>query len=183
MLLKIHSYSITCFLPLCPTSSRMSSRKDRPDDGGWGARPLHQVPGDLPQPADPPGAGGSAQNLWSVTWFFYTSLIPHLLLFFSQQIISSPSQVTSTDSTQTCWGSSSMAASLRRPTTCSWATTWTEESSLWRPYVCFWRTRSNTPRTSSCSGATTSVPQSTASTASTTSVSSFSLPLSRQLQN
>lgn len=82
-------------------------------------------------------------------------------------------QVTSMDSTQICWDSLSTAASLQRPTTFSWGTTWTEGSSLWRPSAFYSPTRSSTLRTSSCSEATTSAPLLTASTASTTSVSSL----------
>ncbi|CAG13537.1 unnamed protein product, partial [Tetraodon nigroviridis] len=81
---------------------------------------------------------------------------------------------TSTASTRTCCGSLSTAGSPRRPTTCSWGTTWTGASSPWRPSACCWPTRSSTPRTSSCCGATTSAPPSTASTASTTSVNAAS---------
>ena len=49
------------------SSARMPTGQDRPDDGGGGAGPLHQVQRDLPQPAHPAGAGGPAQDLWSVT--------------------------------------------------------------------------------------------------------------------
>ena len=74
-------------------------------------------------------------------------------------------------STQTFWGCLSMAASLQRPTTCSWETTWTGGNNLWKLSVSSWPTRSNIQRTSSCSGAIMSAPPSTASTVSTMSVS------------
>merc|ERR1712107_286951 len=64
-----------------------------------------------------------------------------------------------------------LEASPRRPTISSWETMWTEESRAWRPSACSWPTRSNTPRTSSCCAATTSVPRSTGYTDSTMSAS------------
>ena len=84
-------------------------------------------------------------------------------------------QVTSTVSTQICWGYSSMVASLRRRTIFSWGIMWIEGSSRWRPSACCSPTRSNTQKTSSCSGGTMSVPPSTASMASMMSVSSCTL--------
>ena len=62
-----------------PSSARMPTRQDRPDDRGRGAGPLHQVQGDLPQPAHPAGAGGPPQDLWSVTSFFYHELFVSML--------------------------------------------------------------------------------------------------------
>ena len=44
-------------------------------------------------------------------------------------------------STTTCSGCSSTAASRPRPTTCSWATTWTAASRAWRRSACCWRSR------------------------------------------
>ena len=68
-----------------------------------------------------------------------------------------------------------MVAFLQRRTTFSWVTTWTEVNSPWKPSACCWPTRSNTQRTFSCSGATTSVLPSTVSTDSTMSVSRYQL--------
>lgn len=70
-------------------------------------------------------------------------------------------QVTSMGNIMTYWGCLSMGASLLRATTYFWETMWTEGSSLWRPSVCFWPTKSNTRRTSSCWGETMSAPPST----------------------
>ncbi|VCW67091.1 unnamed protein product [Gulo gulo] len=69
-------------------------------------------------------------------------------------------------STTTSCGYLSTVASLQRATTSSWGTMSTGASSLWRPSACCWPIRSSTPRTSSCSVGTTSVPASTASTVS-----------------
>lgn len=54
------------FFCLDSSSARMSSGEDSPDDGGRGPGPLHQIQGDLPQPAHPAGAGGASEDLWSV---------------------------------------------------------------------------------------------------------------------
>lgn len=48
------------------SSTGMSSREDSPDDRGGGPRSLHQIQGDLPEPAHPTGAGGSFEDMWSV---------------------------------------------------------------------------------------------------------------------
>lgn len=80
-------------------------------------------------------------------------------------------QVTSMGNTMICWGFLSMEASPQRATTCFWETTWTGGSSLWKPSVSCWPTKSNTLRTSSCWGETMSVLQSTEYMASTMSVS------------
>lgn len=44
----------------------MSSGEDSPDDRGRGPGPLHQIQGDLSQPAHPARAGGTSEDLWSV---------------------------------------------------------------------------------------------------------------------
>lgn len=64
-----------------------------------------------------------------------------------------------------------MEVSLQRPTISSWEITWTEGSSRWRPSACCSLTKSNTQKTSSCSGGTMSVHPSIASMASMMSVS------------
>lgn len=51
-------------------SARMPSGEDSPDDGGRGARALHQIQRDLPEPAHSAGAGGASQDLWSVLLSF-----------------------------------------------------------------------------------------------------------------
>lgn len=68
-----------------------------------------------------------------------------------------------------------MVVFLQRQTTFSLVTTWTEVNSPWKPSASCWLTRSNTQRTFSCSGATTSVLPSTVSTDSTMSVSRYQL--------
>ena len=177
---------------LLPCSARMSSRQDRTDDGGWGAGALHQVQRDFPQSADPARTGGSSQNLWWKFSFFSfyifvplgcsLNLIHHLTppgfknsTFIIELLMSIKNnikfQVISMDSTQTCWGYSSMEVSLRRPTICSWGITWTEGNSHWRPSACSSPTRSNTQKISSCSGGTMSAPLSIEYTASMMSVS------------
>lgn len=52
-LLFHHSRCCGLFLLI---STGMSPGEDSPDDGGRGAGPLHQIQGDLPQPAHPAGA-------------------------------------------------------------------------------------------------------------------------------
>ena len=88
-----------------------------------------------------------------------------------ENVLPPHSQVTFTASIQTSSGCSSTDCSRQRQTTSSWVTTWTEASSPWRPSAFSWPTRSSTPRISSSSAETTSVPASTESTASTTNVS------------
>lgn len=48
------------------SSAGMSPGEDSPDDRGRGAWALHQIQGDLPQPAHPARARGASQDLWSV---------------------------------------------------------------------------------------------------------------------
>lgn len=50
--------------PIFLSSARMPSREDSPDDGGGGAGVVHQVPGDLPQPANTARTRGTTQDLW-----------------------------------------------------------------------------------------------------------------------
>lgn len=80
-------------------------------------------------------------------------------------------QVTFTGNTMTYWGCLSMGAFLQKATTCFWVTMWTGGSSLWKPFVSCWPTKSNIQRTSSCWGETTSVLRSTEYMVSMTSVS------------
>lgn len=68
-----------------------------------------------------------------------------------------------------CSDFSNMVASHQRPTTCSLAIMWTEVSSQLRQSCYYWRTRSNSRKTSSSCVATTSVDKLTAFTVFTTS--------------
>lgn len=63
------------------SSTGMSPGEDSPDDRGRGARPLHQIQGDLPQPAHPAGAWGTPEDLWSVLYILLLSLFFHHIKF------------------------------------------------------------------------------------------------------
>lgn len=63
------------------SSTGMSPGENSPDDRGRGARPLHQIQGDLPKPAHPAGARGTPEDLWSV--FYISALLNHHMFIFA----------------------------------------------------------------------------------------------------
>ena len=68
-----------------PDSARMSAREVSADVRDGGAQSLSQVARDLPPAADPPGAGGAAENLRSVEdgyrcWWWWEDGTPLLLV-------------------------------------------------------------------------------------------------------
>lgn len=69
------------------------------------------------------------------------SLRPSPPLLPQQRPTPARAQGTCTASTRTCCACSSTAGSRPRPTTCSWATTWTAGSRAWRPSACCWPSR------------------------------------------
>ena len=77
------------------------------------------------------------------------------------------------DSTRIYYACLSTADFLRRQTTSFSETTWIEGNSLLKLFVYFWHTKLNTPKTSSFSEETTSVPASTVFTDSTMNVSNL----------
>ncbi len=68
-----------------------------------------------------------------------------------------------------------MDPSRLTPTTSSWGIMWTGGSKVWRPFACYWPTRSNILRISSSSEETMNVPVLIGSTASLMNVSANAL--------
>lgn len=87
MMIKTDStYSVFSLL----SSTGMSPRENSPDDRGRSPGPLHQIQGDLPQPANPPGARGPPEDLWSVLYipaFACSSCFQSLLTFVLYNVL------------------------------------------------------------------------------------------------